>query len=91
MGLAIMQIVAHASGIPTDWDGQYVVEYHPRRKAPNFIGCYIVTTPDRAKARRFATMDAAEAYRMTARGQLPSGKQDRPLAAFTVTVLEVPS
>jgi len=87
---ATIQLIGLVAGIPTEWDGQYVVEYHPRRWTRNIIGAYLVTTPDRAKAHRYPDSAAAWETWRTVRGVRSDGKPDRPLTTFTVVIENIP-
>lgn len=88
---AIIQLVGLASGEPSAFDGQYLVEYDPTRSGRDPHGrvmlAHVVTTPDPADARRFA--DAAEAYGVwTAPSGLPYPR-NAPLTAYTIALLPV--
>lgn len=88
---AIIQLVGLASGEPTPFDGQYLVEYDPTRPGRSPDGremlAHVVTTPDPAEARRFA--DAAEAHGVwTAPSGLPYPR-NAPLTAYTIALLPV--
>jgi hypothetical protein len=83
----IMRLIGTASGEPTAYDGQWLVEYDPTRAGvhpgdgrPTIA--HIVTTDDPHRARRFA--DAHELHACwTAASGLPAPR-DRPLTAFTI-------
>lgn len=88
---SIVQLVGLASGEPTAFDGQYLVEYDPTRPGRDPQGremlAHVVTTPDPAQARRFA--DAAEVHAVwTASSGLPYPR-NAPLTAYTIAVLPV--
>ncbi len=93
----VMRIEGFINGTSSPFDGQYLVEYDPERDgvAPDGTPmlAYIVTTPDIAKAKRFASkIEAFECWRQISKrdpygGRLaPDGKPNRPLTAFTVQI-----
>ena len=89
--MAKIKILGLNNGMPTPFDGQYVVEYDPARPGVDPEGrpmiAHLVTTPDRAKAKEYAT--AADALRELRRshGERFDGKPNRPLTAFTVVIV----
>jgi len=87
MSAVIIQLLVTVSGIPTPIDGQWVVEYDPTRpgRGPNGeeMSAHLVTTPDRARARRFEPAEAFATYRL-AHGTRGDGKPDRPMTAWMV-------
>ena len=87
----VIRLVGLASGEPTPYDGQWLVDYDPARSGCDALGrpmlAHVVTTADRDRARRFA--DAAEAYRVW---RLPSGlpyPMNAPLTAYTIAVTRI--
>lgn len=86
-------IVGLATGEPSEWDGQYVVEYDPSRPhqdPESLCSCHLVTTTDPDDAlqagstalwRLYMQDDQREMYR-------PDGKPNRPLTAFTVEFIQ---
>lgn len=82
----VIQLVGLASGSPTPLDGQWLVEYDPTRPGTGPDGypltAHIVTTPDRAKARRFNGFGEAHGVAYRAHGIRPDCQPNRPLSAF---------
>ncbi len=88
MPFLVMQIVSTASGGPTPFDGQYVVEYDPTRPGVSPATVHLVCNPDIEKARRFPDVAAVHAYWCQTSGRpYPA---DRPLTAYTVHIHRVP-
>jgi hypothetical protein len=88
----VMRIVGTVRGVPTEFDGKYLVEYEV--PAMDFQGNYhggkLITTADISKARRFqSAAEALELWR-TECGVRPDGKPNRPLTAYTIEVSHVP-
>jgi hypothetical protein len=87
----VILLVGLANGQPSEFDGQYVVEYDPTYVEPGvpYYGGKLVTTPDLAKAKRFT--DAIEATKLwrASYGTRPDGKPNRPLTAYTVEIKKV--
>ncbi len=75
---------------PTPFDGQWLVEYDPTRDGVDANGAplfaHLVTTPDRARARVFATAGEVTDCLWAASGRRagPEGRPDRPIMAFTL-------
>lgn len=89
---AVLLIVGVATGMPTEFDNQYVVEYDASRGDGRYpIACHLVTTPDLEKATRFEFQDALELYCSVdqRRPTRYDGEPNRPLTAFTVEVVRV--
>jgi len=86
--MKVIKIVGTARGAPTEFAGQYVMEYQPMAidSLGHYKGGKLVTTPDLSQALRFE--GAADAMRCWQRqnGWLPNGKPNRPLTAFTVEI-----
>lgn len=88
----IIRIVGLVDGTPTDFDGQYIVEYDPSRVGTHPVTgrpmpvFHLVTTPDIRRATRFVASDAADLYRAIDRRNptQANGEPNRPLTAFTV-------
>lgn len=83
--LLTIKLIGLVQGIPSEFDGQYVVEYEPHRWADNVIGAHLVTTSDRTKALQLPAGRAQALWAMS-RGTRPDGKPDRPLTAFTAQI-----
>jgi hypothetical protein len=89
----IMRLIGSAAGIPTDHDGQWVVEYDPTRPGtPDSQGrpmlAHIVTTSDPRHARRFTDIKELHAYWLAESG-LPFPR-NRPLTAYTIALEPAP-
>lgn len=89
--MATIRLLGSPAEGPTAFDGQYIVEYDPTRYGFDPDGremlAHIVTTPDREKAKQFATKgEAFETYRLSSGRIRPDGRPDRPLTAFTVEI-----
>lgn len=89
-----IRIVGLVDGTPTDFDGQYLVEYDPSRVGTQPVTgrpmpvFHLVTTPDIRKATRFSTSEVVSVYRAVDRRNPvnPDGQPNRPLTAFTVEI-----
>lgn len=86
-----IKIIGRVDGRPSPFDGQWVVDYDPKRPGTDPDGkpmtIHLRCSPDRAQARRFPNPVAAHDYWRT-----PSGKPhpaDRPLTAFHIMIEEV--
>lgn len=93
----VMKIEGLVNGEPSPFDGQYLVEYDPERDgtAPNGIpmSAHVVTTWDPGEAKEFpSAIEAGEEWKRVCKRnpRRPDGKPNRPLTAFTVTILESP-
>jgi hypothetical protein len=93
----VIQILGLADGSPTVFDGQYLKEYDPNRDGVDPSGqpmlAHVACTDDPAAALHFE--DAGEAHRVwTLVDQRdpvrPDGKPNRPLTAFTITIIPAP-
>ncbi|UQX13410.1 RNA-guided endonuclease TnpB family protein [Candidatus Mycobacterium methanotrophicum] len=88
----IIRIIGLVDGTPTDFDGQYVVEYDPSRVGAQPVTgrpmrlFHLVTTPDIGRATRFALAEAVHVHRAVDRRDptRADGELNRPLTAFTV-------
>ena len=80
----MLTIVGLASGAPCPEAGQYLKSFTPG--GPGNRG-YLVTTPDVAKALRFASIGDAHTFWRQAHGIRADGKPNRPLTAFTIETL----
>jgi hypothetical protein len=94
--MTVIKIEGLANGMPSAFDGQYLVEYDPCRDGvePGTgrpMACHLVTTADKDKALQLPIGDALKLWKkVDARdphgGRYePDGKLNRPLTAFTVT------
>ena len=86
-----IRLVGLASGEPSPLDGQWLVEYDPRKPGQGPDGepmrCHLVCTTDRDKARDFATFqDVVALYRQHTGTWRQDGEWDRPLTAYTIEV-----
>lgn len=92
-----LKILGMASGIPSPFDDQYIVEYDPTRQG-RILGSdwvfyplttHLICDPDISKARRFGDAGEAHAYWVQESGHpYPA---DKPLVAFTVAIEETPA
>lgn len=96
-GRCIMRIVGLADGTPTDFDGQYIVEYDPSKVGTHPVTgrpmvFHLVTTPDNRRATRFAPSEVAHLYHAvdTRNPSRADGEPNRPLTAFTVDINPAP-
>lgn len=94
----VIRIVGLVDGTPTDFDGQYIVEYDPSRSGTHPVKgepmpvFHLVTTPDIRRATRFGGSEAADLYRAVD-GRSPiraDGQPNRPLTAFTADIEPAP-
>ena len=87
-----IRIVGLADGVPTAFDGQWIVEYDPSRDGVDPGGrpmrCHLVTTPNRDEAKEYTGLGAIEVWRAvdTREPVRPDGRPNRPLSAFTVEI-----
>jgi len=83
-----IRILGGADGEPTEFDGQYVKEYDPRRWGDSPSGepmfCHLVTTTDPAQAIAFDNLGDALKFWRWAYGMRPDGEPMRPLTHFNV-------
>lgn len=94
----IVRIVGLVDGTPTDFDGQYIVEYDPSRVGTHPVTggpmpvFHLVTTPDVARATRFVGSEATELYLAVDRRNptRADGEPNRPLTAFTADIEPAP-
>jgi hypothetical protein len=91
----VIKIEGMVTGGRTPFDDEYIVEYDPERDGTDPLGhsmrCHLLTTPDVHEARQFGTpAEAFETWRKVCQRQpeRPDGKPNRPLTAFTVTVVK---
>ena len=83
-----LRLISLNTGQRTPVDGQYVVDYDPKRPPVPGSGmsCYLVTTPHEHEARQFADAGEALTYWKQENGMRPDGRPNRPLTAFNVEV-----
>ncbi|WP_372507741.1 MULTISPECIES: DUF2510 domain-containing protein [Mycobacteriaceae] len=87
-----IRIVGLVNGTPTDFDGQYIVEYDPSRVGTHPVtgepmpALHLVTTPDIQWATRFSATETVDLYRAVDRRNptRADGEPNRPLTAFTI-------
>lgn len=93
-----IRIVGLVDGTPTDFDGQYIVEYDPSRTGTHPVtgsempAFHLVTTPDIRRATRFGGAEAMDLYRAVDRRKPAHGDgvPNRPLTAFTIDLEPAP-
>ena len=87
--MATIKIIGLAHGMPTPFDGQYVMEYDPTRPGVDPAGelmiAHLVCTPDPAKALDLPIDEAFELWRK-AQGRRADCRPSRPLTAFHVDI-----
>lgn len=81
----VIKLVGLARGLPTEYDGQFVVEYEP--PSMDAFGRYrddgkLVTSADIDQARRFPDLGAALDFGRQQNGLRPDGLPNRPLTAW---------
>lgn len=97
----VIRILSLVDGTPTDFDGQYVVEYDPSRIGTHPVTgnpmpvFHLVTTPDISRATRFSSAETVDLYRAVDRRNpvRADGEPNCPLTAFSVeteTISELP-
>lgn len=90
-GDLVIRIIGINDGTPTDYDGQWVVEYDPTRAGVSPSGqpmtAHLVATADRSRARRFNDAAALYALVRATTGRLrPDGRPDQPMTAFHLAI-----
>jgi len=87
----VMRIVGLACGMPTVFDGQYLVDYEVDTPSIDSRGrqmdIHLVTTPDIQKAKRFKSLlELRDEWARVSKlnPQRSDGKPNRPLTAFTI-------
>lgn len=87
----VMKIIGKASGLPTEFDGQFLLEYDPTRKGHmngRTIIAHIVTVSDPSHALKFDSFQSVMKMWKLENGTRPyDGKPNRPLTAFTIEPL----
>lgn len=87
-GPVSIKLLRLASGDCSPFDGQWLVEYDPRRRGATPEGqpltAHIACSANPAEARRFADVAEAHAYWMAESGRPYPG--DRPLTAFNISI-----
>ena len=95
MSECVILIEGLVCGLPTAFDGEYVTEYDPGRDGvdPNGLpmACHLKTTPDVEEALVLYTTEALELWKWVDPRQLvrADGKPNRPLTAFTVSLVKI--
>ncbi|KKN85910.1 hypothetical protein LCGC14_0273220 [marine sediment metagenome] len=80
-----MKLVGLVAGIPTMYDGLYLVHYDPSTLEDT--GSIVLSaTADKAEAKRYPSLIELRAEWARSIGQRPDGRQDRPLTAFTIEI-----
>lgn len=91
-GSIVIRIIGLADGMPTAFDGKYLVEYDPTRDGIDpegyAINAHIAVTSDPQEAQRFESVTAAVEASQAASGWRLDGQPNRPLTAFTIEFLE---
>lgn len=98
MADVIIRLVGLVDGTPTDFDGQYIVEYDPSRVGTHPVTgkpmavFHLVTTPDIRRATRLGASEAMNLYRAVDRRNptRADGEPNRPLTAFAVDIEPAP-
>ncbi len=94
--MVVLKIVGRAIGLPSVFDGRYLVEYDPEIDGRDPKGrpmrAHVVTTSNKSEARQYA--DSIEAFghwkqQCKREPVRPDGKPNRPLTAFTVELEKV--
>lgn len=91
----VLRIIGLVNGLPTEFDGQYIVNYDPERDMWSRYGlmaCYLETTWKVEDARTFDTPGEYLDYwrKIPAKEPIrPDGEPNRPLTAFTVEALKL--
>ena len=84
-----LQLLCLASGLPSDFDGEYVTEFDPDFR--DGLG-RVDSTKDINKAKAFPDATAAFSFWKTQSKVRPTredGRPNRPLTAFTVTTVKI--
>ncbi len=90
MSFALL-LVALANGQKSEFDGKYVKEYDPAYIHPEgYMGGKLEVTGDIKEAMAFPDQIAAFAKWKESYGIRPDGEPNRPLTAWTATVMKIP-
>ncbi len=84
-----IRLIETTTGIPTEFDGKWLVEYDPTILLPDgsYDGGLLEVTDDPAQAKDFPTTEECLACWNQSYGIRPDGKPNRPLTAWTVEVV----
>lgn len=80
----VIRIIQTSIGIPTIYDGQYILDFNPNQFKPRGL---LTTTSDIMKAKQFKDHADAFIYWKQTHGMRPDGKPNRPLTAWTIEIL----
>jgi hypothetical protein len=84
----VIQLLGTAAGETTEFDGKYVVHYDPTYvDAGGYDGGILEVTTDRSKAQRFPDKRAAFEKWREPFGIRQDGQPNRPLTAWTVSII----
>ena len=90
-GHTVIQLLGLCNGVPTGFDGQWLVEYDPGKPGTDPLTgtpmvAHIATTPDRAQATKFTSDKALETIRAVdpRRPTRFDGRPNRPITAFNI-------
>ena len=91
--MATLKIEGLVSGMPTVFDGEYLVEYDPSLDGlepgtTRLMNCYLRTTPNIEEALHLDKRQLFDLWKKVDPRQpiRADGKPNRPLTAFTVTI-----
>jgi hypothetical protein len=90
-GKCVVMIVGLPDGLPTPYDGQYVVAWNPHVRYGTLA---ITTTPDKTKARVFASLDEAVGeWNTVSKVQpvRPDRRPNKPLSGISITFEAAPN
>lgn len=88
--MKVVKIVTGANSVHTPHDGRYLLGYNPDTVYGDLV---MITTPDIAKAKRFADLSAVhDLWAAVSKKQpvRPDGKPNRPLTSLSIEVIEFP-
>lgn len=81
--MTVIKLLGTPTGLPTEHDGEYVVEYDPTKPGGPFG--HLVTSPDKGEALKYDGFEEAVLAYRAERGTRPDGDPDRPLTALTAS------
>jgi len=84
----VIRLMETVAGVPTEFDGQYVVAYDPTWKRPDgsYDGGILEVTKNPHEALHFESMEGAVSKYRQPFGRRPDGLPNRPLTAWTVEI-----
>ena len=87
--MTTLRLLERSDGKPNEFSGKYVCVFDPAWFEPGepYDGGLLIVTPDREKARHFASAQQAIDYWRQAYGTRPDGEPNRPLTAYTVEIM----